>query len=112
MTHSTWTLTFPPTQVYVKALDKEDHLVPVAFLDVPPYITSIKVFKNLILLGDIVKGVWLAVFQVSIIRADTRSARTEYRVLVDRKLRSGWTLSPKTFTMCRSLPLTFWRLRV
>ncbi|KAJ9112295.1 hypothetical protein QFC19_000714 [Naganishia cerealis] len=50
-------------KVYVKALDKEDHLVPVAFLDVPPYITSIKVFKNLILIGDIVKGVWLAVFQ-------------------------------------------------
>ncbi|KAJ9120594.1 hypothetical protein QFC22_002523 [Naganishia vaughanmartiniae] len=57
-------------KVYVKALDKEDHLVPVAFLDVPPYITSIKVFKNLILLGDIVKGVWLAVFQETPFRLD------------------------------------------
>ncbi|KAJ9105514.1 hypothetical protein QFC21_001885 [Naganishia friedmannii] len=57
-------------KVYVKALDKEDHLVPVAFLDVPPYITSIKVFKNLILLGDMVKGVWLAVFQETPFRLD------------------------------------------
>lgn len=52
-------------QVYVKTLDKEDHLVPVAFLDVPPYITTIRTFKNLLLLGDMVKSVWLAVFQVS-----------------------------------------------
>lgn len=44
--------------------------MPVAFLDVPPYITSIKVFKNLILLGDMVKGVWLAVFQVCAVVAE------------------------------------------
>lgn len=38
--------------------------MPVAFLDVPPYITSLKTFKNLLLIGDMVKSVWLAVFQV------------------------------------------------
>ena len=30
----------------------------------PPYITSLKTFKNLLLIGDMVKSVWLAVFQV------------------------------------------------
>ncbi|GHJ84497.1 hypothetical protein NliqN6_0899 [Naganishia liquefaciens] len=57
-------------KIYVKALDKEDHLVPVAFLDVPPYITSLKTFKNLLLIGDMVKSVWLAVFQESPFKLD------------------------------------------
>jgi hypothetical protein len=48
-------------QVYVKALDKEDHLVPVAFLDIPPFITSLKMFRSLLLIDDMVKSVWLAV---------------------------------------------------
>ncbi|KAJ9114950.1 hypothetical protein QFC20_001325 [Naganishia adeliensis] len=57
-------------KIYVKALDKEDRLVPVAFLDVPPYITSLRTFKNLLLIGDMVKSVWLAVFQESPFKLD------------------------------------------
>ncbi len=36
-----------------------------AFLDVMLYVTSIKVFKNLILISDIVKSVWFVSLQVS-----------------------------------------------
>jgi cleavage and polyadenylation specificity factor subunit 1 len=66
-------------QVFVKALDLEERLVAVAFLDVAVYVTSIGVLKNLILIGDQVKSVWFAAFQVSRLRA---------QALVDRFLTS------------------------
>jgi hypothetical protein len=96
-------------QVYVKALDKEDHLVPVAFLDVPPFITSLKTFKNLLLIGDMVKSVWLAVFQVRI------HSKARIRTLVDplhRKYHSSWMSLARTFTTLQSSPSTFSLRRV
>lgn len=53
-------------QIYVKAFDKEERLVPVAFLDVNDYTTSITTMRNLVLIGDMVKSVWFCVFQVSL----------------------------------------------
>jgi hypothetical protein len=44
----------------------------VAFLDANVYTTSIKTFKNLVLIGDLVKSVWFCVFQVSIVNASLR----------------------------------------
>lgn len=38
----------------------------VAFLDVGVYVTSLRVLKNLLLIGDAVKSVWLVAFQVYI----------------------------------------------
>lgn len=54
---------FTYSQVYAKALNKDDHSVPMAFLDVPPFITSLKTSKALLLIGDMVKNLYLAVFQ-------------------------------------------------
>lgn len=50
-------------KVYVKALDREDRLVPVAFLDVGAHVTSLRAFKNLLLIGDFIKSTWLCAFQ-------------------------------------------------
>lgn len=36
----------------------------VAFLDVGVYVTSLRTLKNLLLVGDAVKSVWLVAFQV------------------------------------------------
>jgi len=38
--------------------------VGVAFLDVGVYVTSLRTLKNVMLIGDAVKGVWLVAFQV------------------------------------------------
>lgn len=50
--------------MFVKGLDDDERLMGLAFLDVMLYVTSIKVFKNLILLSDLVKSVWFIAFQV------------------------------------------------
>lgn len=47
----------------MKALDFQERLVPVAFLDVGVYVATISVLKNLILLGDLVKSTWFVAFQ-------------------------------------------------
>ena len=52
------------SQIYVKGLDYDDRLMGLAFLDVMLYVTCIKVFKNLILLSDMVKSVWFISLQV------------------------------------------------
>jgi cleavage and polyadenylation specificity factor subunit 1 len=45
-------------------LDDDERLMGLAFLDVQIYVASIKVFKNLILISDFLKSVWLVSFQV------------------------------------------------
>ncbi len=50
-------------KVYVRALEKEEWLISVAFLDCPFYITSISVVKNFILLTDAKKSLWFLAFQ-------------------------------------------------
>lgn len=52
-------------QIFVRAFDLDERLVGVAFLDVGLYVTSLVAIKNLLVIGDAVKGVWLVAFQVS-----------------------------------------------
>lgn len=52
-------------QVYIKGLDYDDRLLALAFADVGLFVTSISVFKNLILFGDAFKSMWFASLQVS-----------------------------------------------
>ena len=51
-------------QIFVRALDLDERLVGVAFLDVGVYVTSLRTIKNLLIIGDAVKSVWLVAFQV------------------------------------------------
>jgi cleavage and polyadenylation specificity factor subunit 1 len=51
--------------VYIKGLDYDDRLLALAFADVGLFVTSISVFKNLILFGDAFKSMWFASLQVS-----------------------------------------------
>ena len=53
-------------QIFVRALDLDERLVGIAFLDVAVYVTTLCVLKNLLLIGDAVKSVWFVAFQVSI----------------------------------------------
>ena len=48
----------------MRAFDLDERLVGVAFLDVGVYVTSLQAIKNLLVIGDAVKGVWLVAFQV------------------------------------------------
>ncbi|KZT18929.1 hypothetical protein NEOLEDRAFT_1142724 [Neolentinus lepideus HHB14362 ss-1] len=50
-------------KIYVRALDLDERLVGVAFLDVGLYVTSLRSLKNLLLIGDGVKSVWFVAFQ-------------------------------------------------
>ncbi|KAG8216364.1 CPSF A subunit region-domain-containing protein [Butyriboletus roseoflavus] len=50
-------------KIFVRAFDLDERLVGVAFLDVGVYVTSLRVLKNLLLIGDAVKSVWLVAFQ-------------------------------------------------
>jgi len=51
-------------KIFVRAFDLDERLVGVAFLDAGTYITSLRSLKNFILIGDVLKGTWLAGFQV------------------------------------------------
>ena len=51
-------------EIFVRALDLDERLVGVAFLDVGVYVTSLRTIKNLLIIGDAVKSVWLVAFQV------------------------------------------------
>jgi hypothetical protein len=51
-------------QVFVRALDQDERLVGVAFLDVGIYVTSLRTVKNLLLVGDAVKSLYFVAFQV------------------------------------------------
>lgn len=68
-------------QIFVRAFDLDERLVGVAFLDVGVYVTSLRVLKNLLLIGDAVKSVWLVVFQVRILSIQ----RTVQRVNLDSR---------------------------
>ncbi|KIP11832.1 hypothetical protein PHLGIDRAFT_98931 [Phlebiopsis gigantea 11061_1 CR5-6] len=50
-------------KIFVRALDLDERLVGVAFLDVSVYVTSLRAVKNLLVIGDALKGVWLVAFQ-------------------------------------------------
>ncbi|EPQ53745.1 hypothetical protein GLOTRDRAFT_107026 [Gloeophyllum trabeum ATCC 11539] len=50
-------------KIYVRALDLDERLVGVAFLDVGVSVTSLRSLKNLLLIGDAVKSVWFVAFQ-------------------------------------------------
>ena len=52
----------------MRAFDQDERLVGVAFLDVGVYVTSLRTVKNLLIISDIVKSVWLVGFQVSTVR--------------------------------------------
>jgi cleavage and polyadenylation specificity factor subunit 1 len=53
-----------PCRFFVCALDLDEHLVGIAFLDVGVCITSLRSMKNLLLIRDAMKSVWLVAFQV------------------------------------------------
>ncbi|KAF8324281.1 CPSF A subunit region-domain-containing protein [Cantharellus anzutake] len=50
-------------KIFVRGFDLDERLVGVAFLDAGTYITSLRSLKNFILIGDALKGTWLAGFQ-------------------------------------------------
>lgn len=50
-------------KIFVRAFDLNERLVGVAFLDVGVYITSLRAVKNLFVIGDAVKSVWVVAFQ-------------------------------------------------
>lgn len=54
-------------QIFVRAFDSDERLVGVAFMDVGVYVTSLRTLKNLLLIGDAVKSVMFAAFQVCFI---------------------------------------------
>ncbi|GAC95935.1 hypothetical protein PHSY_003513 [Pseudozyma hubeiensis SY62] len=50
-------------KLFVRALEKEEWLISIAFLDCPFYITDVKVVKNLVILSDAKRGLGVWVFQ-------------------------------------------------
>ncbi|TYJ59069.1 protein CFT1 [Cryptococcus floricola] len=50
-------------KLYVKGLDDDKQLMGLAFLDVQLYATTLKVFKNFILVGDLCKSFWFVSLQ-------------------------------------------------
>ena len=51
-------------KIFVRALDSDERLVGVAFMDVGVYVTSLRTLKNLLLVGDAVKSIYFVAFQV------------------------------------------------
>lgn len=54
------------SQIYAKAFDQDERLLAVGFLDVGVHTTCIRTLKNLILVGDAIKGLGFIAFQVRI----------------------------------------------
>jgi cleavage and polyadenylation specificity factor subunit 1 len=54
-------------QIYAKAFDQDERLLAVGFLDVGVHTTCIRTLKNLILVGDAVKGLSFIAFQVEVV---------------------------------------------
>lgn len=48
----------------MKGLDDDERLMGLAFLDISLYCTSIKVFKNFILISDLMRSIWLVTLRV------------------------------------------------
>ena len=59
-----WIGSLTIVQMYIKGLDYDDRLLALAFVDVGMFVTSISVFKNLILFGDAFKSITFASLQV------------------------------------------------
>ncbi|BEI92713.1 uncharacterized protein CcaverHIS019_0503410 [Cutaneotrichosporon cavernicola] len=71
-------------KILAKGLDYDDRLMGLAFLDVSMYVTSLTVFKNLILVGDFVKSLVFATLQENPYKFTTVA-----RDLTDRSLVSA-----------------------
>lgn len=56
-------LTLQIAQLYVKGLDYDAQLMGLAFLDIQLYATTVKVFKNFMLIGDLCKSFWFVSLQ-------------------------------------------------
>ncbi|KAL1736023.1 CPSF A subunit region-domain-containing protein [Schizophyllum commune] len=50
-------------KIFVRAFDLDERLVGVAFMDVGVYVTSLRALKNLLLIGDVVRGIQFVAFQ-------------------------------------------------
>nr|ODO03748.1 protein CFT1 [Cryptococcus depauperatus CBS 7855] len=50
-------------KLYVKGLDDDQQLMGLAFLDIQLYATTVKVFKNFLLIGDLCKSFWFVSLQ-------------------------------------------------
>ncbi|KAL7421114.1 mRNA cleavage and polyadenylation factor subunit [Cryptotrichosporon argae] len=68
-------------KILAKGLDYDDRLMGLAFMDTHMYITSMSVFKNLILVGDFVKSLWLAALSEAPYKIVTISRDTQNRSL-------------------------------
>ncbi len=60
----------------------------VAFLDVAVYVTSLAIFKNLVLIGDHVKSLWFVAFQV---RTNSWSRHYAYLTCPRRSRPTSWS---------------------
>lgn len=69
-------------KVLAKGMDFDDRLMGLAFLDVSMYVTSIRTFKNLILIGDFAKSLNLAALQETPYKFTTISRDLQDRSLV------------------------------
>ena len=88
-------LLIPSYQIFVRALDLDERLVGVAFLDVGVYVTSLRAIKNLLLIGDAVKSVWFVGFQVFSNVFIGQFGRLRNK---NRRILSNWLFSVKTLT--------------
>lgn len=61
-------------KLYAKALEQDERLIAVGFLDVGPYTTVIRSLKSLILVGDAIKGLAFIAFQVSTRRTNLQKS--------------------------------------
>lgn len=52
-------------KLYVRALEQDEVLLAVGFLDVGVHVTSLQSLKNFLLIGDALQSVTLVAFQVS-----------------------------------------------
>lgn len=55
-------------KLYVRALEQDEVLLAVGFLDVGVHVTSLQSLKNFLLIGDALQSVTLVAFQVSRLR--------------------------------------------
>ncbi|TFY75914.1 hypothetical protein EWM64_g8097, partial [Hericium alpestre] len=70
-------------KIFVRALDMDERLVGVAFLDVGVYVTSLRAMKNLLLIGDAVKSVWLVAFQEDPYKLTVLSKDTQHHCVAN-----------------------------
>lgn len=81
-------------QIYAKAFDQDERLLAVGFLDVGVHTTCIRTLKNLILVGDAVKGLSFIAFQVSSIALRPATPAKNWKFLMCACRRNRTNLSP------------------